>query len=89
MLDKYLKEVCITAATEGITNPAFADTEDRLLSLDAAGIKTEILNTRRKRLNKIFHRGRTLRKLDQMTHLGILFDPDIWYVLECIHSCTY
>ncbi|KAH8760754.1 hypothetical protein BGZ57DRAFT_770046 [Hyaloscypha finlandica] len=39
---------------------------------------TRIFDTRRKRLNNILHRGRTLRKLIQMTRLGILFDPDIW-----------
>ncbi|TVY80732.1 hypothetical protein LSUE1_G005970 [Lachnellula suecica] len=78
VLDKYLKEVYSTAPTEGTDNRTSADNEDRLLSLDAAGIQTRILNTRRKRLNKIFHKGRTLRKLVQMTHLGILFDPDIW-----------
>ncbi|KAL5318079.1 hypothetical protein ACEPPN_015183 [Leptodophora sp. 'Broadleaf-Isolate-01'] len=77
VLDKYLKEACSTAATDGTGNLT-SDNEDRRSSLDAAGIQTRILNARRKRLNNIFHRGRTLRKLVQMTHLGILFDPDIW-----------
>ena len=81
VLDKYLEAACSTAATEGTNNPTSTDTEDRLLSLDAAGIQTRILDTRRKRLNKIFYRGRTLWKLVQMMHLGILFDPEIWYVL--------
>jgi hypothetical protein len=86
VLDKYLKDACSTAATEGSTdNSSSADNEDRLLSIDAAGIQTRILNARRRRLNNIFHRGRTLRKLVQMTHLGILFDPDIWYVCN---TCT-
>ena len=85
VLDKYLKEACSTAATDGPDNLT-SDNKGRPSSLDAAGIQTRIINARRRRrLNKVFHRGRTLRKLVQMTHLGILFDPDIWYVL---HTCT-
>jgi len=79
VLDKYLEAACSTAATEGTDNPTVIDTKDR--SLDAARIQTRVLNARRKKLNQIFHRGRALRNLIQMTHLGILFDPDIWYVL--------
>jgi hypothetical protein len=48
---------------------------------NSAGIQKRIFDTRRKRLNNILYRGRTLRKLIQMTRLGILFDLDIWYVL--------
>ncbi|KAG9240040.1 hypothetical protein BJ878DRAFT_431158 [Calycina marina] len=44
----------------------------------ATVVLDKYLKEARKRLNKIFHRGRTLRRLVQMTHLGILFDPDIW-----------
>ncbi|CZR68400.1 uncharacterized protein PAC_18299 [Phialocephala subalpina] len=58
--------------------PPTKHNEDRPSSLDSAGIQKRILDTRRKRLSNIFHRGRTLRKLVQMTRLGILFDPDIW-----------
>jgi len=84
VLDKYLKGACSTAATESMDNPTSADNEDRL-SLDAARIQTRILSARRKRLSTIFHRGRTLRNLVQMTSLGILFDPDIWYVMQYVH----
>src|SRR6266487_5874952 len=84
VLDKYLKEARVTTAIKGPENPISKDNEDRPSSLDSAGIQKRILDTRRKRLNNIFHRGRTLRKLVQMTRLGILFDPDIWYVLQCM-----
>lgn len=43
-------------------------------------VRSRILDTRRKKLSNIFHKGRTLRRLVEMTHLGVLFDPNIWYV---------
>ena len=79
VLDKYLKEARDTTAAE--SPGKLKDNEDRPSSPNSAGIQKRIFDTRRKRLNNIFHRGRTLRKLIQMTRLGILFDPDIWYVL--------
>ena len=81
VLDKYLKEARDTTAAESLGKLASKDNEDRPSSPNSAGIQKRIFDTRRKRLNNIFHRGRTLRKLIQMTRLGILFDPDIWYVL--------
>jgi hypothetical protein len=81
VLDKYLKEACDTTVTESPGKLASKDKEYRPLSPNSAGIQKRILDTKKKKLNKIFHRGRTLRKLIQITSLGILFDPDIWYVL--------
>ena len=81
VLDKYLKEVHNTTAVESLGKLVLKDNEDRPSSPNSAGIQKRIFDTRRKRLNNIFHRGRTLRKLIQMTRLGILFDLDIWYVL--------
>ena len=89
VLDKYLKEARDTTAIEGPENLALISSGDRPSSLDSSGIHKKILDMRRKRLNNTFHRGRTLRKLVQMTHLGILFDPDIWYVLQRIHYSIY
>ncbi|TVY92739.1 hypothetical protein LAWI1_G002816 [Lachnellula willkommii] len=74
VLDKHLKEARDTMAIE---DPKTAN-EDHHLSLDSAGIQKGILDTRRRRLIKTLQRGQTLRKLVQMTSLGILFDPDIW-----------
>ena len=81
VLDKYLKEARDTTAMESPGKFASEDNKDRPSSPDSAGIQKRIFDTRRKRLLNILHRGRTLRKLIQMTRLGILFDPDIWYVL--------
>ncbi|CZR65293.1 uncharacterized protein PAC_15193 [Phialocephala subalpina] len=78
VLDKYLKEARDTTAIEGPEKLTSKGNEDRLSSLDSAGIQKRILDTRKKRLNNIFHKGRILRKLAQKTRLGILFDPDIW-----------
>ena len=89
ILDKYLKEARDTTAVECPEKLASKGNEDRPSSLNSAGIQKRILDTRRKRLNKVFHRGRTLRKLVQMTGLGILFDPNIWYVLQCMHHSIY
>jgi hypothetical protein len=77
VLDKYLKEAD-TAAVESPGKLVSKDNEDRPPSPNSAGIQKRIFDMKRKRLNNIFHRGRTLRKLIQMTHLGILFDPDIY-----------
>jgi hypothetical protein len=81
VLDKYLKEAHDTTAAESPGKLASEDNEDPPSLANSAGIQGRIFDTRRKKLNKIFHRGRTLRKLIQITRLGILFDPDIWYVL--------
>ncbi|TVY15624.1 hypothetical protein LARI1_G009016 [Lachnellula arida] len=76
VLDKYLKEA---ADTPAVTSPGKAASDDNKdPSPNPAGIQKRIFDNRRKRLNNIFHRGRTLCKLVQMTHLGILFNPDIW-----------
>jgi len=88
VLDKYLKEARSTAATDSTENLT-SDNEDRHSSLDTAKIQTKISDARRKRLKNIFHTGRTLRRLVQRTHLGILFDPDIWYVLQYIYRAIY
>jgi hypothetical protein len=77
VLDKYLKEAPDTTVTESPGKLASKDDEDRPSSANSAGIQKRIFDTRRKRLNNILHRGRILRKLIQMTGLGILFDPDI------------
>ena len=79
VLDKYLKGARDTTAMEGEGPEKLTSRGNEVhpSSLDLAGIQKRILDTRRKRLNNIFHRGRTLRKLVQMTRLGILFDPDI------------
>jgi hypothetical protein len=79
VLDKYLKEVRDTTESPG--KLASKEHEDRPSSANSAGIQGRIFDARRKKLNNIFYRGRTLRKLIQITRLGILFDPDIWYVL--------
>jgi hypothetical protein len=81
VLDKYLKEVRDTTAMESPGRLASEGNEDRPSSTKSADIHSRILDTKRQRLRKNLHRGRTLRKLIQMTRLGILFDPDIWYVL--------
>ena len=57
VLDKYLKEAHVTMAIKGPENPILKDNEDCPLSLDLARIQKRILDTRRKRLNNIFHRG--------------------------------
>lgn len=85
VLDRCLKEAPDTTVMESPGKLASKDNEDCPSSPNSTGIQRNISNTRRKKLNNIFHRGRTLRKLVQITHLGILFDPDIWYVLRCIH----
>jgi hypothetical protein len=81
VLDKYLKEALDTTAVESPGKLASKDNEDRPSSPNSAGIQKGIFDTKRRRLNKVLHRGRVLRKLIQMTRLGILFHPDIWYVL--------
>ncbi|KIM93127.1 hypothetical protein OIDMADRAFT_138353 [Oidiodendron maius Zn] len=68
----------IEQAKKSPGNLASKDNEDCPSSPTSTGIQRKIFDTRRKKLNNIFYRGRTLRKLVQMTHLGILFDPDIW-----------
>ena len=80
VLDKCLMAARDATAMESLKNVASNDNEACSSSLDSAVVQKKILDTRRSLLN-IFHRGRTLRRLVQMTHLGILFDPDIWYVL--------
>jgi hypothetical protein len=84
VLDRYLKEAPDTMGTESPGKLASKDNENCPSSPDSTGIQRKILDTRRKKLNNLFHRGRTLRKLVQMTRLGILFDADIWYVLPCM-----
>jgi hypothetical protein len=79
-LDKYLKEAHDTTAAKSPEKLALKDNEDRPSSPSSAGIQKRIFDTRRRRLNNIFHKERILRKLIQMTRLGILFDPNIWYV---------
>lgn len=81
VLDRYLKEARDTTAIESPGKVASEDREDRPSSLTSAGIQKRIFDKRRRRLNNIFYRGRTLCKLIQMTRLGILFDLEIWYVL--------
>jgi hypothetical protein len=81
VLDKYLKEARDTTAMESPGKVASEDKEDRPSSPTSARIQKGILDKRRRKLNNIFHKGRTLRKLIQMTRLGILFNPDIWYIL--------
>ncbi len=81
ILDKYLKEVRDTTVMESPGKLASEGNKDHPSSTNSAGIQRRILDTKRKRLLRTLHRGRTLRKLIQMTRLGILFDPDIWYVL--------
>ena len=63
VLDKYLKEARDTTAVESLGKLALKDNEDRPSLPNSAGIQKRIFNIRRKRLNNIFHRGRTLRKL--------------------------
>jgi hypothetical protein len=77
VLDEYLKEAQDTTAIGSPGKLVSGDNEDRPPSINSTGIQKRILDARRKKLNNIFNRGRTLRKLIQMTHLGILFDPDI------------
>lgn len=77
VLDKYLKEARDTPAIGTLGKLASKDNEDYPPLLDVARFQKRILDARRKKLNNIFNRGRTLRKLVQMTHLGILFDPNI------------
>ena len=80
VLDRYLK-VRETTILESTETPASTDNRDCPSSVNSAEIQKKILEAKRKRLNNVFHRGRTLRKLIQKTRLGILFDLDIWYVL--------
>jgi len=78
VLDKYLKEACDDLPAAGSENISSSDNEERPVSQNSAGIQKELLATRRKTLTRIFHRGRMLRQLVQMTHMGILFSPEIW-----------
>lgn len=80
VLDNYLKEAQDTMAAENLEKLASKDSKDRPSMVNLARIQKRILDTRRKKPDKIFHKGRTLCKLIQMTHLRLLFDPDIWYV---------
>jgi hypothetical protein len=74
VLDKYLKEVRDTIESLG----KLASKEYNYPSLvNSARIQERIFDIRRKKLNKIFYRGRILYKLIQITHLGILFNLDI------------
>lgn len=81
VLDEYLKEAQDTTSIASLGKLSLEDNKDHSSSLNSAEIQKRILDARRKKLKNIFHRGRILRKLVQMTHLGILFDPNIWYVL--------
>lgn len=77
VLDKYLKEICNTTATEGPENLTLKDNNDRYPSYNLAGIQTKIYYKRRRQLINTFHKGRTLYRLVRITYLGILFDLDI------------
>jgi hypothetical protein len=81
VLDKYLKK-CDTTAMDRSRELASNDNEDHPSSQDSTGVQKRFLDGRRKRLTNLFHRGQTLRKLVQRTHLGILFDSNIWCVLR-------
>jgi hypothetical protein len=63
VLDKYLKEARNTTTAKSLGKLALKDNEDCPLSPNLARIQKRIFDTRRKRLNNIFHKGRTLRKL--------------------------
>jgi hypothetical protein len=71
VLDQYLKEAHDTTPVLGPEK--FTSNDDD----HSSTIHKRILDTRRKKLNKIFYRGRTLTQLVQKTHLGVLFDPNI------------
>lgn len=70
VLDKYLKEARDTTAIESPEKLASEDSIDRP-SPNSAGIQKMVFD-KRKRLNNVFHRRRTLRRLVQITRLGIL-----------------
>jgi hypothetical protein len=74
VLDKYLKEVRDT--TESLGKLVLKEYSYPSL-VNSARIQGRIFDIRRKKLNKIFYRERTLCKLVQMTYLGILFNLDI------------
>jgi hypothetical protein len=67
ILDKFLKEARDTTVVGSPGKLASEENEDRPSSENSAGIQKSIFDARRKRLNNILHRGRTLRKLIQMT----------------------
>jgi hypothetical protein len=77
ILDKHLRERESTTKA----SPRNRDSEDDSLLPNLASIQERVLDKRRKKLISHLHQGRTLCKLVQMTHLGILFHPKIWYVL--------
>ena len=85
VLDRYLKEAPDTTAIESPGKLALKDNGDCPSLPNSTGIQRKIFNTRRKKLNNIFYQGQTLHKLVQMTHLGILFNPDVWYILRYIY----
>jgi hypothetical protein len=89
VLDKYLKEARDTPAVEDPEKLTSIDNKDCPSSQGPAGIQKRILNTRRKNLIETFRRGRTLRRLVQMTRPGILFDPNTWYVLRYVYHSIY
>ncbi|CAM6002785.1 unnamed protein product [Sphagnum balticum] len=62
VLDKYFKE-CDTTAMRSSREHASNVNEDHPLLQDSAGVQKGFLDTRRKRLNNLFHRGRRLREL--------------------------
>lgn len=86
VLDEYLKEPQDSTSIRSPEELTSKDSEDRSPSRNSADIQKSILAARRKKLTTLFHRGRTLRDLVQVTHLGILFDQDIWYIPWCIFS---
>jgi hypothetical protein len=89
VLDKYLKETSDDTAAVGPKDLASKDHEHAPLSFGSTVIK-KMFHIRRKRLIDIFHKGRTLRRLIQITDLGILFDPNIRYVVQliCLEAFT-
>lgn len=70
ILDKYFQEV--------------PDSEDHSLPITSNGIQNRILDEKRQRFIKNVNKGRNLRQLVQMTHLGILFQSNVPYVFYCI-----
>ena len=77
VLDKYLKEPRDNTAVVSPEKLVLKDDKDYPSSFNSGGIQKKIFNTKRKRLIDTFYKGRTLRRLIQITHLGILFNPDI------------
>ncbi|KAH8595137.1 hypothetical protein B0O99DRAFT_159895 [Bisporella sp. PMI_857] len=82
ILIKYMKEAYGITEIEATGTLAFKNSEDCPSFMDSAKVEKKFFDARRLRLNVVIQRGRILRRLVQATHLGILFDENIWKYIK-------